>query len=686
MSCCCSNDGKIIIVRGNDTDFNGGNLVEFNIRSDIYDVADFKAKLVLGDIIREYDDLSSGVIDFNLTDDETKTLPYGDIDGTLYFIDSEGRIATITSVIPFKVISTVNNNAIATSDVDYTINVKQGGENIFNIDVQSAVSVSVGETETLPAGSDAYVQNVGTNNHLVLNFGIPAGESGESATITVGTTETLPSDEDAYVNNSGTQYDAVFNFGIPKGEQGEQGEAGEDAKINGYNSIALISGTGISIQQQGNETVISSTGGVAEWGSITGNIENQTDLQDEFDTKQDVISDLSTIRSGATLGSTSLQPSDVLNSVESTATNKALSANMGKELQDQIDNLKARGRFLALWNCATGLAMSNPPTGSYTYATGDYFVVGVVASGSGTNYKPDGSTYTTGVASTTVETEQVDVDDVYYYDGNVWRLQVNTQKTTSFANIAGDPYDNTNLATALNAKQDTISDLATIRSGASLGATSVQPADLADYAKKNIAQTFTAKQTFGANVEITDGNALQSGGSDLIQRDDTNNDIEVGNGSDSLSLSGSGARPKYNNNDLALSADVLVDDVQINATSILNNKVANIPLSGYSRLGVSQLYNNTYGLQIDNNGGLTVYKAQDTDITAKTNNYRPLVSSSIDNAVKVGITTNTNTLTSTEKQTATNWILPTQANEKVLGSDGTDASWDYAVEFIEWSD
>lgn len=139
-------------------------------------------------------------------------------------------------------------------------------------------------------------------------------------------------------------------------------------------------------------------------------------------------------------------------------------------LQDQIDNLKARGRFLALWNCATGLAETNPPNGTYTYQTGDYFIVGVVSTATPpVNYKPDGATYTTGVPSTVVEAAVVDVDDVYYYDGNVWHLQVNTQKTVSFVNIAGDPYDNTALATALNAKQDTISDLGTIRTNAQAG-------------------------------------------------------------------------------------------------------------------------------------------------------------------------------------------------------------------------
>ena len=144
----------------------------------------------------------------------------------------------------------------------------------------------------------------------------------------------------------------------------------------------------------------------------------------------------------------------ITDNVTSTSTTSALSANMGKELQDQVDNLKARGRFLALWDCSTGLPESNPPENPYTYATGDYYVVGNVASSEGTNYKPNGASYTEGVASTTVETAEVSIDDCYFYDGTNWRLQNNTQKTLSFVNIAGDPYDNSNLAAALNSKQD----------------------------------------------------------------------------------------------------------------------------------------------------------------------------------------------------------------------------------------
>ena len=91
-------------------------------------------------------------------------------------------------------------------------------------------------------------------------------------------------------------------------------------------------------------------------------------------------------------------------------------------LQQQINHLQTIGRFLSFWDATTGLAQTNPQTSPYIYQTGDYFRVGVVASGGGTNYRPSGSSYTTGVASTVVETEPLTVGQVYYYDGTNWGL------------------------------------------------------------------------------------------------------------------------------------------------------------------------------------------------------------------------------------------------------------------------
>lgn len=120
-------------------------------------------------------------------------------------------------------------------------------------------------------------------------------------------------------------------------------------------------------------------------------------------------------------------------------------------LQEQINQLESIGRFLSIWDCITGLPKTNPPVSPYQYKTGDYFIVGDIGL---TNYKPTGSAYTIGTASTVIETGDVQIGDTYLYDGTSWMLQENHNKTVEFSEIVGDPYDNENLAQALDAKQD----------------------------------------------------------------------------------------------------------------------------------------------------------------------------------------------------------------------------------------
>lgn len=109
-----------------------------------------------------------------------------------------------------------------------------------------AATVTAGTTTTLPAGSDATVQNVGSTSAAIFNFGIPkgdkgdTGESGAAATISVGSTSTLPAGSSATVTNSGTSSAAVFDFGIPKGDKGDTGATGAD----GYSPSATVTKTG----------------------------------------------------------------------------------------------------------------------------------------------------------------------------------------------------------------------------------------------------------------------------------------------------------------------------------------------------------------------------------------------------------------------------------------------------------
>ena len=74
------------------------------------------------------------------------------------------------------------------------------------------------EAEGLPEGSDPTASYDDETNKL--SFGIPKGDTGEAATVEVGATTTLAPGSNATVENVGTEHAAIFNFGIPKGETG----------------------------------------------------------------------------------------------------------------------------------------------------------------------------------------------------------------------------------------------------------------------------------------------------------------------------------------------------------------------------------------------------------------------------------------------------------------------------------
>lgn len=252
MSCGCGDTNRITIVRGNDTNFNGQNFVHLNITSSIWDLATMKATIALGGITKTFEDLSNG-IDLSYTAAETSKMPFGDINGVLKIYNQEEQIATIESLLPFRVISVVHGNAIAVTPAEFNIEVKQGGETVMNIDVEAGVTVQVGTTTTLPAGSDATVTNSGTANHLVLDFGIPQGKKGEQG---------------------------------EQGEQGPVGPDGKDAKINGVNTLTLTATDGLALTQSGNVATLS---GKAIQYSVTSEATNRQNADNNLQQQIDAI-------------------------------------------------------------------------------------------------------------------------------------------------------------------------------------------------------------------------------------------------------------------------------------------------------------------------------------------------------------------------------------------------------------
>lgn len=86
---------------------------------------------------------------------------------------------------------------------------------------------------TVVQGLEASATITGESPNQVLNLVLPQGADGDTATITVGSTNTLPAGSNATVVNSGTSSAAVLNFSIPRGDTGAPGQTGADG-VDGY--------------------------------------------------------------------------------------------------------------------------------------------------------------------------------------------------------------------------------------------------------------------------------------------------------------------------------------------------------------------------------------------------------------------------------------------------------------------
>lgn len=108
----------------------------------------------------------------------------------------------------------------------------------------------------------------------------------------------------------------------------------------------------------------------------------------------------------------------IVDNAESESTSDALSAHMGKVLQDQITDLQWIWTFLSGWDCTTWLPITDPREDPYVYKAGNYYIV--VNVGTWDNFKPHWSQYQRWTASITVELDAVWLNDRYMYDWADW--------------------------------------------------------------------------------------------------------------------------------------------------------------------------------------------------------------------------------------------------------------------------
>ena len=224
--------------------------------------------------------------------------------------------------------------------------------------------------------------------------------------------------------------------------------------------------------------------------------------------KQDAISDLATIRSGAEAGATALQQSDVTDTYSSTGTapvnGKAIaSAISGKADSSDLANYvptsrtinsKALTANISLTASDVGAAASSHNQASNTinlmtgYSKAAGTATGIVATDTlnvalakieqvldtkqgGGSYVPTSRTINSKALSSDITLTASDVGALP--DSTVIPTITDTYSATSSNGMSGKA-----VASAISGKQDAISDLATIRSGAEAGATALQQSDV----------------------------------------------------------------------------------------------------------------------------------------------------------------------------------------------------------------
>ena len=253
-----------------------------------------------------------------------------------------------------------------------------------------------------------------------------------------------------------------------------------------------------------------------------GNITIDTDVdlsgyatKSELNTKQNIISDLDSIRSGAAKGATALQ------SVPDTYALKSEIPDITTK-QDKLvsgTNIKTVNgtSLLGSGNIEINASAENVPTlqtsvhgttNNYVYSSGSIDKYGVISSIS------NAITYSTDNAS--IKT------NIYYWGStsvnsyNPWEINGATTSEAGLMSASDktklDGIDTSIYATKteLATKQDTISDLETIRSGAAKGATALQSVP-STYALKTDIPDITTKQDVlvsGTNIKTVNGISL----------------------------------------------------------------------------------------------------------------------------------------------------------------------------------
>ena len=151
--------------------------------------------------------ISGNTVTANLT--QQMTAAAGNVCVQLVIHEGDNRTGTFVFFLAVQRSALPANSDLSQSDLEYIEELIADAEAL--------------NTQVPYIGANGHWWIWSTTAHAYVDSGVDA-----SITITIGTTSTLPAGSSATVTNSGTPTDPIFNFGIPKGDTGATGADGAD--------------------------------------------------------------------------------------------------------------------------------------------------------------------------------------------------------------------------------------------------------------------------------------------------------------------------------------------------------------------------------------------------------------------------------------------------------------------------
>lgn len=211
------------------------------------------------------------------------------------------------------------------------------------------------------------------------------GATGRAATVAIGTTQTLNPGQSAFVNNVGTNNDAIFNFGIPQGQKGDKGDTG---------ATGATGATG----PQGPTGATGATGPQGPVGSVKSTVVSELPESGNSDTFYLVDREATTgTASGTHISFNNPEPNgeisdyDILGNIEQTTYTGDNLLNVEKTTQtvSGVTFTINEDKTIIANGTASALITFNLINTTFTLASGQYYLSGCPSGGSDSTYRLD---------------------------------------------------------------------------------------------------------------------------------------------------------------------------------------------------------------------------------------------------------------------------------------------------------